>query len=123
MFLDTLPCNAHTTASDALFIGVPVITIPGPTFAGRVATSLLSAIGLPELIAPSLSAYETRALDLARSPGALGASKAKLKANRATLPLFDTARFTRNLEATFAAMRERQRRGLPPQSFSVARAP
>ena len=122
LFLDTMPCNAHTTASDALFMGVPVVTTLGPTFAGRVAASLLSAIGLGELIAPSLSAYEARALELARSPDALRSIKAKLKANRANLSLFDTARFTRHLERVFAAMRERQRRGLPPETFSVASA-
>jgi protein O-GlcNAc transferase len=123
VFLDTLPCNAHTTASDALFTGVPVMTTPGPTFAGRVAASLLSAVGLPELIAPSLSAYEARAVELARDPQALRAIKAKLNANRATFPLFDTARFTRHLEAAFVAMRDRQRRGLPPERFNVAAAP
>jgi protein O-GlcNAc transferase len=119
LFLDTLPCNAHTTASDALFMGIPVVTTPGPTFAGRVAASLLSAIGLGELIAPSLSTYEARALELAQNSDSLRAVKAKLKANRATFPLFDTARFTRHLEQAFAAMRERQRRGLPPESFAV----
>jgi predicted O-linked N-acetylglucosamine transferase (SPINDLY family) len=123
LFLDTLPCNAHTTASDALFMGVPVITTPGPTFAGRVAASLLSAVGLPELIAPSLAVYEARALELVCDPQALCAIKAKLKANRATFPLFDTGRFTRQLEAAFAVMLERQRRGLPPERFGVAAAP
>jgi predicted O-linked N-acetylglucosamine transferase (SPINDLY family) len=123
LFLDTLPCNAHTTASDALFMGVPVITTPGPTFAGRVAASLLSAVGLPELIAPSLAAYEARALELGRDPKTLRAIKMKLDANRATFPLFDTGRFTRQLEAAFAVMLERQRRGLPPEPFGVAAAP
>jgi predicted O-linked N-acetylglucosamine transferase (SPINDLY family) len=123
LFLDTLPCNAHTTASDALFMGVPVLTTPGPTFAGRVAASLLSAIGLPELIAPSLPAYEARALELARDPAMLRAIKTKLNANRTRHPLFDTARFTRHLEAVFVAMRDRQRRGLPPERFGVAGAP
>ena len=120
MFLDTLPSNAHTTASDALFMGVPVVTTPGPTFSGRVAASLLSAIGLGELIAPSPPAYEARALEFAHHPDSLRAIKAKLKANRANFPLFDTARFTRHLEQAFAAMRERQRRGLSPESFAVA---
>ena len=123
LFLDTLPCNAHTTASDALFMGVPVITTPGPTFAGRVAASLLSAVGMPELIAPSLSAYEACALELARDRAALRAVTTKLCANRAIRPLFDTARFTRHLEAAFLAIRERQRRGLPSERFSVATAP
>jgi predicted O-linked N-acetylglucosamine transferase (SPINDLY family) len=122
LFLDTLPCNAHTTASDALFMGVPVLTTPGPTFAGRVAASLLSAIGLPELIADSLSAYEARALELARDATALGSIRAKLATNRDSFPLFDTARFTRHLEAAFVGMRERHRRGLPPESFAVASA-
>jgi predicted O-linked N-acetylglucosamine transferase (SPINDLY family) len=123
LFLDTLPCNAHTTASDALFIGVPVITVPGSTFAGRVAASLLSAVGLPELIAPSLSAYEAHALALARDSQALRAIKAKLNVNRANHPLFDTARFTRHLETAFGAIRERQRRGFPPEGFSVSATP
>ena len=123
LFLDTLPCNAHTTASDALFMGVPVITTSGPTFAGRVAASLLSAVGMPELIVPSLSAYEARALELTRDPAALRAVKAKLSTNRTSFPLFDTARFTRHLEAAFGAMRERQRRRLPPERFSVATSP
>jgi protein O-GlcNAc transferase len=123
VFLDTLPCNAHTTACDALFMGVPVLTTPGPTFAGRVATSLLSAVGLQELVTGSLSAYEARALELARDADALRSIKAKLAANRDSFPLFDTARFTRHLEAAFIGMRERHRRGLPPESFAVASAP
>jgi predicted O-linked N-acetylglucosamine transferase (SPINDLY family) len=123
LFLDTLPCNAHTTASDALFMGVPVLTTPGSTFAGRVAASLLSAIGLPELIAPSLSAYEARAVEFARDGQALRAVKARLDANRASAPLFDTARFTRHFEAALAGMRERHRRGLAPESITVASAP
>jgi predicted O-linked N-acetylglucosamine transferase (SPINDLY family) len=104
-------------------MGVPVLTTPGPTFAGRVAASLLSAIGLRELIAASLPAYEARAVELANNPEALRAVTAKLKANRASFPLFDTARFTRHLEAAFAGMRERHRRGLPPESFTVASGP
>ncbi len=103
-------------------MGVPVLTTPGPTFAGRVAASLLSAIGLRELIAESLSAYETRALELAQDAAALRAVTTKLRANRSSIPLFDTARFTRHLEAAFDGMRERQRQGLPPESFAVASA-
>lgn len=122
LFLDTLPCNAHTTASDALFMGVPVLTTPGSTFAGRVAASLLSAIGLEELIAESLFAYEARALQLARDATARAMVTAKLKANRERFPLFDTARFTRHLEAAFDGMRRRHRQGLPPESFAVASA-
>jgi len=107
LFLDTLPYNAHTTASDALWAGLPVVTCIGNTFAGRVAASLLKAACLPELITESLAAYEALALNLARDPGALSALKTKLAQNRDTCPLFDTARFTRNLEAAYIAMHER----------------
>ncbi len=119
LFLDTLPYNAHTTASDALWVGLPVITTPGTTFPGRVAASLLTAIGLPELIAPSLGDYERLALTLARDPEALAALKAKLASHRNSFPLFDTKRFTRNLEAALGGMWERHRQGLPPQAFAV----
>ena len=119
LFLDTLPYNAHTTASDALWMGLPVLTCPGHTFPGRVAASLLHAIGLPELVSDSLAAYEALALDLARHPARLGAIKMKLAAQRDTFPLFDTGRFTRNLEAAFAEMWRRHRNGAPPESFSV----
>ena len=123
LFLDTLPYNAHTTASDALWAGVPVLTTQGTTFAGRVAASLLKAVDLPETIAPSLAAYETMAVGLARDPAALASLKAKLAVHRKTKPLFDTARFTRHLEAAFATMRERARSGLPPQGFAVEPMP
>jgi predicted O-linked N-acetylglucosamine transferase (SPINDLY family) len=119
LFLDTLPCNAHTTASDALWAGLPVLTCIGTTFAGRVGASLLSAIALPELITDSLSAYEARALSLAQEPSGLAAVKAKLLKNRDTTPLFDTGRFTRNLEAAYISMLERQERGEAPASFAV----
>lgn len=104
LFLDTLPYNAHTTASDALWAGLPIVTTPGHSFPARVAASIVTACGMPELIAPDLATYETLALELARDPGRLKALRAKLAANRATAPLFDTARFTRNLEAAYAAM-------------------
>jgi predicted O-linked N-acetylglucosamine transferase (SPINDLY family) len=119
LFLDTLPCNAHTTATDALWAGVPVLTCKGKTFAGRVGASLLSAVGLPELITESLDAYESLALRLARSPSDLGAIRVKLAANRLERPLFDTPRFTRNLERAFTRMWELNEARLPPQSFSV----
>jgi predicted O-linked N-acetylglucosamine transferase (SPINDLY family) len=120
IFLDTSPCTAHTTASDALWCGLPVLTLLGHTFAGRVAASLLRAAGLPELIAPSLETYETMALKLASEPAAIAAMRERLLANRVSLPLFDTARFTRHLEAAFATMRERAQKGLPPDAFAVA---
>lgn len=120
VFLDTLPYNAHTTASEALWAGVPVITCLGSTFPGRVAASLLHAVGMPDLITESLEEYESLALRLARDPALLAAIKAKLARNRDSCPLFDTARFTRHIEAAYDAMWERYRRGEPPEGFSVA---
>jgi protein O-GlcNAc transferase len=120
--LDTLPYNAHTTASDSLWAGVPVLTCLGTTFAGRVAASLLKAIGLPELITTSLEDYEALALRIAREPDLRAALKQKLARNRDTFPLFDTARFTRHTEAAYTTMWERHQRGEPPQSFAVTPA-
>jgi protein O-GlcNAc transferase len=120
LFLDTLPYNAHTTASDALWAGLPVLTCMAETFASRVAASLLHAAGLPELIAESLPAYETSALNLARDPGALSAMKAKLANARASCALFDTMRFTRHLEAAYAAMHERAASALAQAAFAVS---
>jgi protein O-GlcNAc transferase len=119
LFLDTGPYNAHTTAADALWAGVPVLTCPGSTFASRVAGSLLGAVGLPELIGGSLADYEALALRLASDPPRLSALRAKLARNRDLHPLFDTARFTRNIEAAYTAMWERAERGEPPRSFEV----
>ena len=119
LFLDTLPYNAHSTANDALWAGLPVLTCLGNSFAGRVAASLLEAVGLPELITKALSSYEALALKLAREPERLIAVKAKLKRNRDTYPLFDTARFTRHLEAAFTIMWERHQRGERPTAFAV----
>ena len=123
LFLDTLPYNAHTTASDALWAGLPVLTRIGETFAGRVAASLLNAIGLPELIVDSTAAYESQAIALALTPGALDAIRRKLAANRFATPLFDIASYTRHLEAAYAAMHERYRAGLPPDHIHVASKP
>ena len=119
LFLDTLPCNAHTTATDALWAGLPVLTCAGTTFVGRVCASLLNAVGLPEMIAGSLDAYEALALKLATDAGALAAIKEKLVHNRASQPLFDTDRFRRHFEAAFTTMHERHQRGDLPASFSV----
>ncbi|HYM17625.1 MAG TPA: tetratricopeptide repeat protein [Micropepsaceae bacterium] len=121
LFLDTLPYNAHTTASDSLSMDVPLVTCTGTTFAGRVATSLLNAIGLPELATRSLEEYRSLALNLAQAPDSLRAVKAKLAANRSTHPLFDTARFCRNLEAAYMTMWERAERGEPPAPFAIAK--
>jgi predicted O-linked N-acetylglucosamine transferase (SPINDLY family) len=114
LVLDTMPYNAHTTASDALWAGVPVVTCLGDTFAGRVAASLVRAVGLSELVAADLAAYEALALALARDPSRLAALRAMLAANRTTAPLFDTRRFACDLEALYAAMIARLRAGAPP---------
>jgi predicted O-linked N-acetylglucosamine transferase (SPINDLY family) len=119
LFLDTLPYNAHATASDALWVGLPVLTCRGDGFAGRVGASLLQAIGVPELIAESLEDYEALALDLARAPEKLLAVKTKIAGNRLAFPLFNTGRFTQNLEAAYIAMVERQRAGLLPAAFKA----
>jgi predicted O-linked N-acetylglucosamine transferase (SPINDLY family) len=121
MVLDTLPYNAHATASDALWARVPVITCAGQGFAGRVASSLLQAAGLAELVTTSLADYETLALTLARDPGALASLREKLARNIATAPLFDTDRTRRNIEAAYRWMWEIAARGGPPARFAVAR--
>ena len=119
LFLDTLPYNAHTTASDALWAGLPVLTQIGETFAGRVAASLLTAIGLPELITSTPQAYEDLAIELATNPQKLVAIKHKLANNRLTTPLFDTQLFTRHIEAAYTAMYERYHANLPPDHIYV----
>jgi protein O-GlcNAc transferase len=121
LFLDTLPYNAHATASDALWAGLPVLTCLGSTFAGRVAGSLLSAVGLPQLIAHSLEEYEAFALRLAREPSLLEGIKTQLAANRSTFPLFNTTLFARHIEAAYSTMWERYQRGQAPVGFDVAR--
>jgi predicted O-linked N-acetylglucosamine transferase (SPINDLY family) len=119
LFLDTLPYCAHTTASDALWAGLPVLTRMGGTFAGRVAASLLRSIGLPELITGSLEEYERLAAQLAVNGKLLAGIKAKLARNRATHALFDTDRFRRHIESAYLAMWERHQHGEPPASFTV----
>jgi len=119
LFLDTLPYTAHTTASDALWAGLPVLTCLGETFAGRVAGSLLQAVGLPELITSSLSDYEALGLKLARESSLLASIKAKLARNRETYPLFDTARFTRHIEAAYTTMWQRYQNRESPKAFTV----
>jgi predicted O-linked N-acetylglucosamine transferase (SPINDLY family) len=104
LFLDTLPYNAHTTCSDALWAGLPVITCYGTAFHGRVAASLLKAIDLPELVITRAEDYEALALELARNPALLKATRDKLQRNRLTTPLYDTGRFRKNIEAAYEAM-------------------
>ena len=119
LFVDTADYNAHTTASDALWAGLPVVTCAGAAFPGRVAASLLHAIGLPELVTTSIDDYEALALKLARDPALLQSIRRKLEANRLTYPLFDTDRFRRHIEAAYATMLEIAQRGETPRSFSV----
>ena len=119
LFLDTLPYNAHTTASDALWAGLPVLTCLGATFAGRVAGSLLQNLGLRELITESLADYEAAALRLARDPLVLRVIREKLAQHRKTHPLFEEDQFTRRLETAYSTMWERYEAGLAPESFAV----
>jgi protein O-GlcNAc transferase len=120
LFVDTLPYNAHATASDALWAGLPLLTCRGASYAGRVATSLLYAAGLPELATDDLAEYEALALRLATDAALLGGFRHRLAQNRAACPLFDGDRFRRHIENAYATMWELQRRGESPRSFSVA---
>lgn len=119
LFLDTLPCNAHTTASDALWAGLPVLTCMDQAFASRVAASLLNAIRLPELVASTQAGYEARAIELATNPEKLGQMAQRLAHNRDTTPLFDTPRFIRHLERAYTEMYERYQADLPPDHIHV----
>jgi protein O-GlcNAc transferase len=123
LFLDTLPYNAHTTASDALWSGLPVLTCVGETFAGRVAASLLRAVGLDELVTSTLADYEALASRLARDPASVANLKARLRSSGRTGPLFDTKAFARHLERAYETMCELNQSGRSPQPFSVPRLP
>ncbi|KLN57254.1 tetratricopeptide repeat protein [Variovorax paradoxus] len=120
LFLDTFHYNAHTTCSDALWAGLPVLTLAGRTFASRVAASLLNTIGLPELVTRCVDEYEAAALSLATSPEKLADLRRRLDCNRTETPLFDTPLFARRIETAFAAMWDRHRLGLPPDHIHVA---
>jgi len=119
LFLDTSPYNAHATACDALWVGLPVVTCQGATFAGRVASSLLHAIGLDELVTTQLAEYEALAIKIATTPAWLGTLREKLAAHRSTHALFDTEQFRRHLEAALITMHERHQRGEPAANFAV----
>jgi predicted O-linked N-acetylglucosamine transferase (SPINDLY family) len=119
LFLDTFPYNAHTTTSDALWAGLPVLTLIGQSFASRVAASLLNAIGLPELITTSQAEYEALAIELGLNPQKLAGIKLKLANNRLTTPLFDTPLFAKNLEAAYLQMYERYQADLQPDHISI----
>jgi len=119
LFLDALPCNAHTTASDALGTGLPMLTCLGETFAGRVGASLLKAIGLPELITTTLESYERMAIDLASDPQKLAVIRRELERNRSTTPLFNTSLYAKHIETAYDAMYERYQAGLSPDHIVV----
>ena len=119
LFIDTLPYNAHTTASDALWAGLPVLTCLGETFVSRVATSLLNAIHLPELITTTLEDYERLAIELATNPEKLARIKLRLADNRLTTPLFDTRLFIKHIEGAYTAMHERHQAGLAPDHIVI----
>ena len=119
LFLDTFPYNAHTTAQDALWAGLPVVTYRGQAFAARVAASLLHAVGLPELVTESLEDYEALALRLATDPALLATVRDKLARNRLTHPLFDTGLFCRHVEAAYTRMWEIWQGGEHPRTFAI----
>jgi predicted O-linked N-acetylglucosamine transferase (SPINDLY family) len=119
LFLDTLPYNAHSSASDALWAGLPMLTCMGQAFAGRVGASLLHAIGLPELVTHSLEDYEALAIKLANEPDFLSEIRTRLASNRDTQPLFDCARFCRHLESAYETMVDTWQDGNPPAPIKV----
>jgi predicted O-linked N-acetylglucosamine transferase (SPINDLY family) len=119
LFLDTFPVNAHTTASDALWVGCPVLTLAGQTFVSRVAASLLHAVGLPELVTASMSEYRDLALRLATDAELLNSMRTRLKGGRTTSGVFDGARFARNLEKAYTTMWQLRIAGASPRAFSV----
>lgn len=120
LFLDTIPYNAHATASDALWAGLPLVTCAGKSFSGRVAASFLTALGLEELITENLEDYEALALNLARDPERLAALRARLQQNRLTAPLFNSDASRKAIEAAFLRMHERRARGERPEPFALA---
>jgi predicted O-linked N-acetylglucosamine transferase (SPINDLY family) len=119
LFLDTLPYNAGTTASDALRMGLPVLTCMGSSFVSREAASVINAINLPELITSTQEQYESVAIELATDPEKLKIIKDKLADNLATAPLYDTPLFTRHLESAYLTMYDRYQNGLDPEHIYV----
>ena len=119
LFIDTLPYNAHTTASDALWAGLPVLTCMGKSFAARVAGSLLLTMGLPELITHTQADFESKAIEYAKDPVALQKIKLKLLDNLPTSPLFNAQLFTQHIEQAYRAMHARYQSGMPPEHFAV----
>ena len=119
LFLDTHPYNAGTTASDALRMGLPLVTLKGKSYQARMGASILNSVNLPELITNSLKDYEALAIELATNPDKYRAIKDKLTRNLMTAPLFDTPLFTKNLESAYTQMYERHHQGLEPDHIYV----
>jgi predicted O-linked N-acetylglucosamine transferase (SPINDLY family) len=119
LFLDTQPYNAGTTASDALKMGLPLLTLRGQSFNSREAASILNSVNLPELITTSSEEYESLAIELATNPEKMKSIKDKLASNLSTAPLFDTKLFTKNLESAYIEMYERYHKGLEPDHIYV----
>ena len=120
LFLDAWPYNVHTTASDALWAGLPVLTLAGQSFAARVAASLLTALGLESLIVQTPQQYEATAIQLANHRETLTAYRTQLQAQRLSSPLFDGKRFTHDLEAAYRVMMDRHQSGLPCETIVVS---
>jgi protein O-GlcNAc transferase len=123
LFLDCFGCNAHATASDALWAGVPVLTVPGRGFAARVGASVTNSVGLHDMVVATREDYERLALELARNPARLADVKSRLAHNRTIMPLFDSERFTRHIESGFTLAFDRYRAGLEPDHIEVPRLP
>ncbi len=121
--LDSFPCNGHTTSSDILWVGTPMVARKGSHFAGRVSESLLNAMGMPELIASNNDAYCDLVVNLAENPERRAGIRQQLQQNRTRMPLFDTERFTRHLERAYEMMAARSRQGLPPDHLDVEALP
>ena len=119
LFLDSAPYGAHTTASDALWAGLPVLTCCGESFASRVAASLLEAMKMPELISTTQAEYERLAIELGRNPVKIAALKAKLEKNRFTTPLFNSRSYTRHIEAAYIKMVDRYKNQLQPDHIII----
>jgi len=123
LYLDAWPCNAHTTAGEALWTGVPVVTLKGPTFASRVAASLLHGVGLDEWVCDDRDSYHAKLLALARDSGQRAAIRSHLHAQRVLSPLFDGKRFARDLEWLYLRMWERAVTGAAPEHLAAEAAP
>ena len=119
LFLDTTPCNAHTTASDALFVGLPILTLMGKSFQGRVTASLLTAVGIPELITKSSKEYEDLAVELATNKNKIKEIRDKLNNNISTTPLFNTKLYAKNLEKAYKKMYENYYKGSEPSDIYI----